>query len=441
MLFRTIVLLFCFFASNTLFSEEEDLQENLFLSTPDQIAALTSEPDYLIGGVVSPLSGQLVLRQTDLTIKGAQNIILSRTYIPIYMPCFFPRHKHGQKEYDKKYLQRYLSANYQGWVFYPHQRLEFNHQKKEVRLSDANGITLDFRLSGANCSESTFISSHYAISNICGDSPGGQYDPRNMRVTYEQNIDKITVHTTHGATRLYRKGSLQTMRSNPYLLEKEITPSGKVLRYRYDAKDKLERIEALDPQERFVYASIDIAGSPRTEACFFTSSSGQAAQYNYHKRLIQWELKGKKKDKGALDERACWSAPPILTAVSSPNYREESLEYCDRFLLGAFSGKNVSFRANYRGFEDKHFHFRVHEVKLPLNDLSEDVFIAVHNISYNPPIAGEREGTTHVQNSDGTSTTYHFSKNLLTMAIQYFDENGALRKEKLFSWYDNQWLK
>ncbi len=59
------------------------------LSTPEQIIALTDHADSLIGGVVSPLAGLPRLQETDLIAKGAQDLLLSRTYIPHYMPCSF----------------------------------------------------------------------------------------------------------------------------------------------------------------------------------------------------------------------------------------------------------------------------------------------------------------------------------------------------------------
>jgi len=95
------VLACCLFTALVFSNEEEEPREGLFLSTPEQVATLTSEPSYLIGGLISPLSGQPALRQTDLIVKGAQNIVLSRTYLPPYVPCSFPCHKHYQEDAAK----------------------------------------------------------------------------------------------------------------------------------------------------------------------------------------------------------------------------------------------------------------------------------------------------------------------------------------------------
>ena len=169
--------LVCIFTTVFAFSEEESQEEN-FLSTPEQIAALTSEPDFLIGGLISPLSGQPVLRQVDLIVKGAQNIILSRTYIPPFMPLSFPKQKHHQEGYDKRSFCFHLKDNYKSWQFYPHLRLQLDHKEKIVRLSEPSGMTLDFHLSGPHDSVTSLASYPYAISNAAGDVPSGRYDPR-----------------------------------------------------------------------------------------------------------------------------------------------------------------------------------------------------------------------------------------------------------------------
>lgn len=98
--------LFCCLLTISVFSNEQKPQDDLFLSTPEQVATLSCEPSYLVGGVINPLSGQIALRQTDLVVKGAQNIVLCRTYIPPHMPCSFAREKN-----IKESLRKNIFAN------------------------------------------------------------------------------------------------------------------------------------------------------------------------------------------------------------------------------------------------------------------------------------------------------------------------------------------
>ena len=76
---RILFIISCFFVW-PLFADKVS-KEEFILSTPEQIAALTGESQYLIGGVISPLSGQPVLNQTDLIVRGAQEIVLNRIYM------------------------------------------------------------------------------------------------------------------------------------------------------------------------------------------------------------------------------------------------------------------------------------------------------------------------------------------------------------------------
>lgn len=399
---------------------------------------MTNDPSYLVGGLINPLSGQPTLRQTDLIVKRAQDIILSRTYVPPYMPCSFPYHKHYQQEHNKRYLYNHLRDNYKGWQFYPHLRLELIPRLMEVRLAEPNGMTLDFRLSGPGYSKTSLASLPYAISNVAGDLPSGKYDPRNTRISYEENGHKIVVYSVDGTTRIYRNKGLTTRASYLYLLEKEILPNGKILKYHYNEGKQLNYLESLDPKERFVYSSLRIAGTSWEGNCHFTSSSGLTVDYNYQKRPVKWKIKDEVNG-WKQKEKVKFFLPPILTSVSSPFYRHESLDYCGQFLLSSYSGKDDVFTTLHTGFGGGDQHYRVHKLQLPVGQ--NDSFQPVYELSYRPPIAGHREGTTTVKNSDGTSIIYHFSKNLLKILIQYFGQDGIIKKEKVFSWDDKNWLK
>ncbi len=432
-----VSLVGCFFILKG-YAEEEPPERSLFISTPDQIATLSSEPDYLIGGVISPLSGQPSMRQVDLIARGAENVVLSRIYIPPYMPTHFPQKKKEQSEWDKRYLYYHLRQNYKGWQYYPHIRLEAHPllpKGMKVRFSDPNGMTLDFRWTASDFS---LGGPPFAISNLVGDTPSGKYDPRNTRLYSIENGNKIVVHAPDGTIRYYaNKGRVQD-KFFLNILEKEVLPNGKVLRYRYNKFGEPECVESLDPQERYVYASIHISGSPWAEKCHFTASMGQTAAYTYQKKPIHWKVHAEIIGGGTHKEEHNFLCPPILTNVSSPFYRHESLGYCGRFLLESFSGTNHIFNCYHTGFGAAN-HYRVHHLHLPVGQ--NDAFTTVYELHYEPPVAGIREGVTKVKNSDGIWTIYKFSKNFLTDAIQYLDQNGVLKKEKVFVWDDKNWVR
>ena len=392
------------------FADEED---ELLPSTPSQLASLNCEPSHLIGGLISPLSGHLCLKKTDLMIKGAQNIVLTRVYIPPHMHCSFA----PQKEYDALFLNWYLSKNYRGWQFLPHLRVHYNPTLKEVRLTSSHGATIDYQISD---SKTTLALPHYAINNVCGDEPSGKYDPRNVRIVFEGR--KIIVSTPEGGIRHYENS----------LLQKEILPNGKVLRYKYNEQGRPIYVESMDPKERFVYASLSISGYPKEGKCHFTSSSGQTSDYRYQIKKSRIEIK-EKAGKGTHTEVWDVQNAPLLTEVSSPFFRKETLDYCDRFLLCQYSGKDL-FSAVHGAFDS---FYKIQQLSFPFG--AEQTLQAVYELNYQPPVPGEKEGWTEVKKCDGTKTLYHFSKDLLPITIQ--DYKVDLCREKIYTWTENHWLK
>lgn len=99
----------CFFATAVAKEQEEELIHSL----PDQAADLTAGNDMLVGGLVSPLSGQVCMRQTDLIAKGAQDIVLGRTYLAPYVPGAFS----SDNKMDSFCLYKHLSKTYRGWIY------------------------------------------------------------------------------------------------------------------------------------------------------------------------------------------------------------------------------------------------------------------------------------------------------------------------------------
>lgn len=195
-------ILFCLFSLSAF--ALEDTYEELFPSTPEQIGSLSTEIDHLIGGVISPLSGQPVLRQTDLIVKGAENIQLSRIYIAPFMPTNFERQKWESKE-SQRHLHQYLNG-YKGWQYFPHTRLEYNSSTQKYRISDSGGTCLDFYITN---SKSILASPTNAISNAVGDKPSGKYDLRNINIYRLDQGKWLKVIASDGTQRFYLKPSMR----------------------------------------------------------------------------------------------------------------------------------------------------------------------------------------------------------------------------------------
>lgn len=434
---RYFKLLICLIATIFAFSEENEQVEELLLSTPEQLATLTSEPSYLIGNIINPLSGQPALKRTDLIAKGAQDVILTRTYVPPFLPCRFPEHKKDKDAWQKFQLYTHLQKNYRGWEIFPHLKLQYLLHRKVIRMTEPNGSTFDFYI-GPDHKECALVSPLFALTNTVGEQPSGKHDISNTRISFQDRGNAILIHAPDGTTRYYNRFR-KVYPIHSYYLNKEVLPNGKVLRYHYGLQG-LSLVESKDPHERYTYASINLSDSTQdANKRKFTTSSGQIAEYQYETRHFDKVKVKEKNEKGSSKQRIEGLYPATLANVSSPYYREEKLEYCPRLLLGSYYGKDDIFKCYNVGYGHNPLHFRVHQLILPVGDT--DDFIPVYNLNYNPPIAGKKEGSTTVHNSDGTSTHYHFSKDLLTTSIKYFGQDGALKKEKIFSWDEKKhWL-
>ena len=447
---RSFSLLICLSLAALGFSHEDGARERgAFLSTPEQVGALNIHSEHLVGGIINPLSGSPTLSTADLVVKGAQDLILRRTYIAPYMPVRFPPPEEKCKgDWDKYHFFRHLALHYRGWDYSEHLNLQFIPSERRALLTLPSGQTLCFLfrficLKSGN-TEATLEGEPYGISNFDGQAPSGANDPRNIRMTCERDQSLITLYAADGTTRFYRFHYWTEDASRRiYFLDKERLPNGKLLKYHY-WRGWLTRIESLDPKERFVYASIQVEGnpSPFRENIHFCTSSGQTADYTYHRRQIKGKIKKKATHWYTFDgfkQRFDLLSPPILTDVSSPRFRKEAINHSEQFLLETYHGKERDFKIIHGEYGEEVRAYRAHQLLLPVGD--EGSFIPVYELSYEPPIAGEKGGTTTVKSSDQTLTLYHYSKNLLISKIEQFDQTNVLRKEKRFFWDEQQRLK
>lgn len=415
------------------FSEEPI--EDFFSSPPDQVATLTEASDLLIGGIIHPLSGQPCLRQVDLTAKGAQSLELKRTFIPFYTPL---------NERDGKI---YPSRNsYGGWIYFPHTRLNVFKQIKAngkkikttetiVSVSDPQGIVTTYKINQQG--QTKLITKPWGISNVVDEHPSGMCDPRNTTISLDKT--RITLHAPNGTKRYYSGSNSYEMAVNKdryaclhCLLEKEILPNGKVLRYSYDDDLQVVKVESMDPNEAHVYATLNIDASLKEKEVVCSTNTGLQATYSYLK-----------KDK---QERYINLLYPLrFTAVSTPSFAQESINYHttsngDSYLI-EYLGKHPIFKcasiplANDK--KDKKPYVAV-ELSLPSD---ETVFFPVYFMDYLQGIPGEENSITSVTQSNGIKTVYTFNPKMLPEKISEYDQQGNLVKEKTFAWTKNQWLK
>ncbi|HEV8052278.1 MAG TPA: hypothetical protein VGP47_07280, partial [Parachlamydiaceae bacterium] len=415
------------------------LIEDFFSSSPEQIVTLTESRDFLIGNVIHPLSGQPCLRQLDLVAKGAQSIELKRTFISNYTPL------------NEKKGQLYPSnSSYGGWVYFPHTHLNV-FRKSEIKfkrniitetivsVADPFGAVLSYEITNSG---KTYLKTRpWGLSNGVDDNPSGQYDPRNTSISIDGTM--VVLKASDGTKRFYKTSDTYQLDLNKdrytclyCLLQKEILPNGKVLRYQYNKERQVIKVESLDPQEQYIYATLDINCSIYSDKATLTTNTGSQS-VNYHNTAPYYN--------GNQGRCVDLLYPLRFTTVSSPLFRDEISKYytnrSNNSWLTEYSGKNSIFMCKHvrmpkKGKEEGTL--QVSELSFPgeTND-----YHPIYTMQYKRGLPGKAKSTTTVTHCDGIKTIYEFNAKMLPESIKYFDQSGSLIKTKAFEWTYNQWLK
>jgi RHS repeat-associated protein len=370
-------------------------------SSSEEILSLTT--DLIVDGFVSVTSGQLSISEVDLRVKGAQDLVLKKIYVP---PRVLGRYD-DREQLDRLALGKALcQLETKGWVVYPHLWAGYNRHSKYFQVPDPQGFVLEFQIQG---NKGILKTAAYGCSNLRGETPDSSADIRNIELLVEGDIIKVS--WPNGIQRQYSKQALSI-----YRLEKEILSNGKVIRYEYKAGD-LFRISSSDPAGKFTYASITKGSSDH-----YLSSDGREASFVYEKR----EIKGKYK-KGGYEESGVFQFP-VMTKSSNPTYANTAA-YNERALLNGYDAKNYPISCTY--FQTKNVPARIQTFSNPSGSFS---------FSYDPAIAGQKSGSTTVNHPDGMQTIYRFSKLLLLQGIENWLD-GRLINKKTFKYDSKQHIK
>ncbi|MBU4348531.1 RHS repeat protein, partial [Patescibacteria group bacterium] len=430
----------------------ENQEEKIIVSGPEQIATYSLDSELLIGNIISPISGNLNLSQTDLSSNVRQKIEVRKYYNPPFIPQSF----HYNPYVNDYYLHQYLRNTYKGWEVFPHHKLKtyWKGNSLIITLPFSNGMTIDFYPSASEYSPAKLVSSSYGINNMVQESPSGKNDIRNTRIILNENNSKITVYEADGRQRYYyfiglrprhieinSKYAILNDHEGFYLLEKEILPNGKMLKYSYQ-ENQLSSIESTDHNGRVIYEKLDIKNIDN-KPVNITDSQGKKVTYDY--LAGNYEIKLKNKD--SLEKEAkkilglkyySGYLPLLLNKSLTPFYQNEIILYNKGCLINEFYGKDQVFKCDYSVFGQQSPHYKINKIYFPVG--LNDSFSCVYDIKYEPAEPGRRQGRTIVKNINGTTTVYSISKNLLITSVANMDENGILKKEKKFNWNDNGWI-
>jgi YD repeat-containing protein len=366
-------------------------------SSPEEILSLTS--DLLIDGYVSVSSGQISLSETDLRVRGAQDLSLKRTYVP---PQIFGRYE-DKDSLDQLMLGKALhQLETKGWVVNPHLWAGYNRNSSYFQVRDPQGFVLEFQIQG---NKGVLKTSSYGCSNLRREEPSSSADIRNIELSIEGDLVKVV--WPDGIQRQYSKRYLGV-----YRLEREAFSNGKLIQYEYNDQG-LFKISSSDPTGQFVYASITRVGGNH-----YLGSDGREVDLVYERR----EIKGKYKEDG-YKEKASFQFP-VMTRGANPVYTN-TVGYNERTLLNSYDAKDYPVSCTY--FQTKNVPARIQTFSNPSGSFS---------FSYDPAIAGQKGGSTTVTHPDKAQTVYRFNKLLLLEAIENWF-GGKLINKKTFE-YDHK---
>lgn len=367
-------------------------------SSSNEIASLNA--DLIVDGFVSAMSGQLALSEVDLHVKGAQDLVLKRTYVP---PQVLGRY-HDKDERDRLELGgALLQLNTKGWVCLPHLWAGYNRNSPHFQLRDPGGYVLEFEIQG---NKGSLKASSYGCSNLRLGEPSSAADIRNIEFLVEK--DQIKVTWPDGIIRVYLR-----QEEGLYRLEKETLPNGKAIRYHWDCAG-LSQITSTDASGRYIYASIDRVGDRH-----FRGSDGREVKLIYESR----EIKGKNK-KENLKVKYQFS---VMTRSENPVYNN-NVGYNERTLLTSYDALSYPISCSYS--EQKGCLARIQTFSTPSSSIS---------FSYDPPIAGQKGGSTTVSYPDGAVVIYRFNSSLLLSSLENWLE-GNLYNQKVFTYDHKQHL-
>ena len=181
-------------------------------SSSEEIFSLAS--DLLIDGYVSASSGQISISEIDLLVKGAQDLLLKRTYVP---PQILGRYEDKDK-LDQLMLGKALhQLETKGWVVNPHLWAGYNRNSSYFQVRDQQGFVLEFQIQG---NKGILKTNSYGCSNLRGENPTSSADIRNIELSIDGDLVKVV--WPDGIQRQYFK-----CYPGVYRLERELLSNGK----------------------------------------------------------------------------------------------------------------------------------------------------------------------------------------------------------------------
>ncbi|MBP9842276.1 MAG: RHS repeat protein, partial [Simkaniaceae bacterium] len=205
------------------------------------LSTFGGEPEGIVAGCVNPIAGEYFIKADDLVVTGARPIVLKR----------ITQSRGAIKEHGR-------------WHFVPHLKMTFVDDKRLIEGKDASGSALLFvrqvkkqkiakifvrdKLSHQYFIKQSFLRS---VTNSSHGEISGRNHIQNYKIVKRKG--KFTLFLGDGGERKYRKSKDKKHRKHYYLVREKFL-NGDYLRYFYDNRDNLIRIESGHMGTKGIYA-------------------------------------------------------------------------------------------------------------------------------------------------------------------------------------------
>lgn len=353
-------------------------------------ATLEGDPSGDIENCVSALSGHFYVTENDLLVKGAEPIIVSRSYVSA----------------SKVFGQG-------GWEIFPY--LDLREGNGKVFIKEKNGVAFEYALEGKDRYRVKWDQHAKGMANTASGELSGRSFLKNQFVIRYKEEEAYKLTRADGSELWYQKGKLRW----------EKKPNGNRLEYTYDGSLRLKEIFSTNPKGSIRYAWIRCSYVGERDLRIDTSD-GRWIEYLYHKEFLH-KVHASDRPAEHIDYKQTYKKAPNVV------YRR----------LARGPPLEVQY---YRPDKNR---IDIHEVKVGrekdgrIDRVSallspEGIYrkFFYHIGTVNSKGFG-KEGTTEVYDTFDNRTVYRFSKHLRLRSIERYQGYDDLLSKIYFYW-DNE---
>jgi RHS repeat-associated protein len=399
-------------------------------------AVTEGEPDSLIAGMVSAITGDLYLSDTDLLIQG---------YVPLRLP--------------RTYISGNGKGKRSGWSFIDHLAAVYDVGNEDAKyhtitVHDPQGSAFIYRGVTEHVEKRLGRDGHPTIFRFSPDDTIGLTNTstgelsahsnfHNARITLDPKANAFTLNCPDGTIREYRihkkhhhsyknvvKGKRKNKSAMKYLLRSETLATGHKIIYEYDSQDRLRKVSSTSLSGTKTYSCAEfhfhhVHAYNNPDVDIFTSDG----------RHLEYRFESKGDDAFAL------------TRVRSPEAPEEAIFYHSH---QSRSGPLISCIAVARDHYTNVEYYRVGHNNIcgddvKLNDWKDPRFLRVsmlkapvgtdatphvtHRFFYYP-----EKRHTDVREIDNALLRYTYTPDMRLETVQRFTRGDQLQCWEKYSW-------